>query len=558
MEWISVRYLVAVDLLVLLAVAAPADVARAGASARTAPTPPDPADLAAEHGAVMGHGAPSLGLSARPSAPEPASVCADGPTVPGIDVSAWQGVIDWQAVADSGVRFAVIRISDGTQYLDKYFDANWAEAQAAGLIVSAYQFFRPGQDAIAQAQLFLDTMGPLGPGILVPVLDVEDNDDLPPDAVAAQVAAWMYYVEAAIGARPMIYTGKYFWNDKAGGDTSFSEYPLWIAQWGPVCPDLPNAWSDWLFHQTSATGSIPGISGNVDTDLFNGDEAALQELADPAPPVCGDGKCSGGDEVEDTCPVDCPPCGMIPEEGGVIDDVDACFRHEGDPESWYIAERGYGGSLTWTHAITGEVDHIGTWSLYFEAAGLYRVEAHVDPDYATSAAATYRIFGASGEIPVTMDLASADADGWLDLGTFDFQAAGHGQLIHLDDVTGEPSSALKRLAFDAIRVTPPGAATTGDDTEGSTSSSTSTGDDTSGSGSGTGTAGSTSTTGSADDPTGLGDPAASAGEGDPDADDGCGCASDRRSGPSGALVGLLGALVFACGRRRRPASGRRR
>ena len=99
-------------------------------------------------------------------------VCGHGPTVKGIDVSYWQGTINWSAVAGDGVRFAIVRISDGS-YRDTQFAANWNGARAAGLIRGAYQFFEPGQDPIAQADMVVAAVGRLGPGDMPVTIDVE-------------------------------------------------------------------------------------------------------------------------------------------------------------------------------------------------------------------------------------------------------------------------------------------------------------------------------------------------------------------------------------------------
>src|SRR6188508_74828 len=74
-----------------------------------------------------------------------ARVCADGATTKGIDVSKWQGTINWPAVKQGGVQFAFIRLSDGANYKDPKFATNWAGAKSAGIIRGVYQFFRPTQ-----------------------------------------------------------------------------------------------------------------------------------------------------------------------------------------------------------------------------------------------------------------------------------------------------------------------------------------------------------------------------------------------------------------------------
>jgi lysozyme len=208
-------------------------------------------------------------------------VCAKGTTVEGIDVSVYQGNIDWAAVKASGRDFAIARISDNL-YQDTKFAQNWPAIKAAGMIRGAYQFFRPGGDPNAQADLVIQKVGALGPGDLPVTCDVEVADGVSAATYAANLKIWVDKVTAGTGKAPMIYTGKYFWNASVVS-SAFSDLPLWIAAWGPPCPDLPNPWSDWAFWQYSATGSVPGISGDVDLDKFNGTLQDLQALANGGP-----------------------------------------------------------------------------------------------------------------------------------------------------------------------------------------------------------------------------------------------------------------------------------
>ncbi len=101
-------------------------------------------------------------------------VCADGPTVEGIDVSKWQGEIAWDDVAAAGVTFAFIRTNHGLDILDEWYDFNWSEARRVGVLRGTYQYFAPEEDPIEQAELLLERMGPLEVGDLPPVLDVEE------------------------------------------------------------------------------------------------------------------------------------------------------------------------------------------------------------------------------------------------------------------------------------------------------------------------------------------------------------------------------------------------
>jgi hypothetical protein len=128
-------------------------------------------------------------------------------------------------------------------------------------------------------------------------------------------------IESALGRRPLVYTARYFWQDDVA-NADFDEYPLWIANWGVMCPDLSAAWADWSFWQTSSTGRIAGISGNVDTDVFNGGIAALRAFAG----TCMTG-CDGDVVVRDDCTrIDCAVDGStcVDDAAGVRCAVATC------------------------------------------------------------------------------------------------------------------------------------------------------------------------------------------------------------------------------------------
>ena len=226
---------------------------------------------------------PEVGILAR--------VCAAGTTTRGVDVSYHNGTIDWAKVKAAGNEFAFVRISDGTGFHDPQFATNWAGARAAGLVRGIYQFFRPNQDVAAQADLVIAAAGRPEPGDLPPVIDVEATGNLSPAGVAARVRTWVDRVKAATGVDPIVYTGKYFWRDQVGGPTSFAGNALWIAQYTTLCPDLTAPWDTWAFWQYSETGSVPGISGGIDVDRFNGSVDELRALAGGGP---GGGGAGGG------------------------------------------------------------------------------------------------------------------------------------------------------------------------------------------------------------------------------------------------------------------------
>jgi lysozyme len=211
--------------------------------------------------------------------PLTARVCADGATTSGVDVSYYNGSIDWARAKAAGTEFAFIRVSDGTGFVDPKFAAYWASAKAAGVVRGAYQFFRPAQDPIAQADLFVDTMGPLDDGDLAPVIDVEATGGLSAATVAARVTTWVNRVAARTGRTPIVYTGMYFWRDQLGASAAQASSALWVAQYTSKCPTLPAPWTRWTFWQYSESGTVAGISGAVDLDRFNGSLDDLRAFA---------------------------------------------------------------------------------------------------------------------------------------------------------------------------------------------------------------------------------------------------------------------------------------
>ncbi len=222
--------------------------------------------------------------------------CAKGATVKGVDVSYYQGKINWTKVKASGIDFGIARTSDGTTFKDPRFEENWAGMKAAGVVRGVYQFFRPGQSADAQADLMismLDKVGGLKDGDLPPTLDVEVTDGVAGATVIAKMKTWLTKVEAATGVKPMVYTAPGWWA-QFGAPSGLAKYPLWVANWGVSCPSVANSWDHWTFWQTSATGQVPGISGDVDTDRFDGSLADLLAFAGQKPAGGGGGNDEGG------------------------------------------------------------------------------------------------------------------------------------------------------------------------------------------------------------------------------------------------------------------------
>jgi len=184
----------------------------------------------------------------------------------GIDVSHYQGTIDWQKVKASGVVFAFIKATEGTSLTDNLFLHNWQTAKAIGIPRGAYHFYRFAADPIAQANFFVSLINN-DLGELSPVVDVEE--DISPVDVSKTIKVFCERVFELTGRRCMIYTGAWWWTTKRlGGPQPWAkEYPLWIAAYVSPPPRIPDDWSAWSFWQYSNKGSINGISAAVDLDM---------------------------------------------------------------------------------------------------------------------------------------------------------------------------------------------------------------------------------------------------------------------------------------------------
>ncbi|HIK28824.1 MAG: GH25 family lysozyme [Oscillatoriaceae bacterium SKW80] len=185
----------------------------------------------------------------------------------GIDVSDFQGNVNWRAVAEEGFLFAIIKATEGASFVAETFASNWARSKAAGLIRGAYHFFRPSSDPQAQAEFFLRVVK-LEPYDLPPVLDVETTGGMGGEAIASRMAKWLQVVENATGRMPIIYTNPGFWQ-RIGNLRRFSEYPLWIAHYtNNEEPYIPGGWDTWTFWQYTDSGRVRGVSGSVDINRF--------------------------------------------------------------------------------------------------------------------------------------------------------------------------------------------------------------------------------------------------------------------------------------------------
>jgi lysozyme len=206
--------------------------------------------------------------------PHPGVVKAQRLPIHGIDVSKWQGTIDWRAVRAAGAQFAFIKATEGGDVVDDRFAQNYAAAKAAGVQVGAYHFVYWCRSAHEQAEWFKQHI-PTDPDALPPVLDVEWNGHsktcpkkVPREEAVEKMRVMLKELEALTGKRPIIYTDITFHQDVMS-DGSFDAYPFWVRT---VAAEPQEKYGDrhWNFWQYTTTGRVPGIRGDVDRNAFNG------------------------------------------------------------------------------------------------------------------------------------------------------------------------------------------------------------------------------------------------------------------------------------------------
>ncbi len=202
-----------------------------------------------------------------PSSPAPLPVH-------GVDVSRWQGEIDWPKLRRQGANFAFIKATDGGDHLDPMFHKNWKAAADAGIKRGAYHFFYWCRAASEQADWFIRNV-PKVPGALPPVLDVEWNaysncrKRPPRETVLEKMRVFMTMLENHYGQRPIIYTAPDFYADNLKG--AFQDHPFWLRSVARH-PEKIYPGRDWLFWQYSGTGLSHGVKGEIDLNVFHGSE----------------------------------------------------------------------------------------------------------------------------------------------------------------------------------------------------------------------------------------------------------------------------------------------
>jgi GH25 family lysozyme M1 (1,4-beta-N-acetylmuramidase) len=240
---------------------------------------------------LAGHAAAAPKASVRS-----ASLPAAASNVQGIDVSSAQhpdgAAINWSDVAKAGYKFAFIKATEGSYYVNPYYAGDDAQAQAAGMFVAPYAFAIPNYSGGAlQADYALDNANYAPDGrILPPILDIEydpykgadgTNDcyGLTSTKMVAWISAFTAEIQRRTGQRPLIYSTAQWWNECTGDSSAFAADPLWIAGETTSGPIMPGAWSKWGYWQyTSGATLSPGVPGDFDASYLS---STALELAAP-------------------------------------------------------------------------------------------------------------------------------------------------------------------------------------------------------------------------------------------------------------------------------------
>jgi GH25 family lysozyme M1 (1,4-beta-N-acetylmuramidase) len=215
----------------------------------------------------------------------------DSKWLEGVDISHWQGTVDFAKVKAAGKTFVIAKATEGgvdastgTGYQDPNYATYKAGATGAGLAFTGYHYARPDLNptlagAVEEADWFATVLG-LQHGMLIPALDLEVHGTLGVTDLQNWVLAWLEEVYARTGVRAMIYVSPNFWSTYMGDTPWYSNNGytlLWVAHWGVDSPHVPGYnWGGkgWTFWQYTSSGSVSGISGSVDLDRYNGTNLA--------------------------------------------------------------------------------------------------------------------------------------------------------------------------------------------------------------------------------------------------------------------------------------------
>lgn len=205
----------------------------------------------------------------------------------GIDISEWQGKINFAKVKSAGIKIVYIKSSEGSGYKDTYLKRNYTHAKANGLKIGFYHYVtaKTVKQAEQQAKFFLSVVSGKKSDCKL-VMDFESFGSLNKTMINKIALKFMQTIETVSGKKAMIYSDLY--NAQSVFDSKFSSYSLWVADYGVSKAGNTKNWRSWAGFQYSDTGKVPGINGYVDVDkytkdIFLKDTSPLSKIVSPKP-----------------------------------------------------------------------------------------------------------------------------------------------------------------------------------------------------------------------------------------------------------------------------------
>ena len=210
-----------------------------------------------------------------------ASFFANRYKIAGIDVSHYQGTIDWDRLSEQNLNFAYIKATEGSGHVDECFYDNWQKSGETELCIGAYHFFSFDSDGKKQAEFYIDTVGSLS-GKMAPMVDVEfygnkRSNPPPKEEVVEQLGEMLRMLEDHYQIRPVIYTTYKVYDDYI--KDSFKEYPLWIRNvYYPPFFKTGNKWTFWQYTDNAVLEGYEGSEKYIDLNVFRGTQDELEGL----------------------------------------------------------------------------------------------------------------------------------------------------------------------------------------------------------------------------------------------------------------------------------------
>ena len=195
----------------------------------------------------------------------------------GIDVSQYQGTIDWEnleAIEEQfEIKFVVVRATAGSKKVDRNFKKNWKNLSSTVYIQGAYHYYRPDENSTDQAKNFIKNVK-LRKGHLPPILDIEKMPKgQSMDKLKEGLQNWLTIVEKQYGVKPIIYTGEKYFEDFLQED--FPNYKFWIANYNPWKEKIEEEYLMWQFTEKA---QLHGVNELVDVNVFNGNVDDLKKV----------------------------------------------------------------------------------------------------------------------------------------------------------------------------------------------------------------------------------------------------------------------------------------